>query len=98
MFRAFLILGAAFDILLALFLVLVFGYVMDSWHDPNGAWVGFAVTAAWLIAFVPSAGAPIVGYLLNRRRSPRARVALIVWLPAMLIIGITTIGLMLSPP
>ena len=40
MFRAFLILGAAFDILLALFLVLVFGYVMDSWHDPNGAWVG----------------------------------------------------------
>jgi hypothetical protein len=98
MFRALLILGAAFDILLALFLILVFGYVMDSWHDPQGAWVGFAVTAAWLIAFVLSAGAPIAGSLLNRRRSPPGRVALVVWVPALLIVGITTIGLMLSPP
>jgi hypothetical protein len=98
MFRAFLILGAAFDILLALFLVLVFGYVMDSWHDPKGAWVGIAVTGAWLMAFVPSAGAPLLGYVLNRRRSPHARVALIVWLPVLMIVGVSTIGLLISPP
>jgi hypothetical protein len=71
---------------------------LDSWRDPNGAWVGFAVTTAWLIAFVLSAGAPLIGYVLNRRRSPPGRVALIVWLPALLIVGITTIGLTLSPP
>ena len=83
MFRAFLILGAAFDILLALFLVLVFG---------------IAVTGAWLMAFVPSAAAPLLGYVLNRRRSPPARVALIVWLPALMIVGVSTIGLLISPP
>lgn len=98
MFRAFLVLGAVLDILLALFLVLVFGYVMDSWHDPNGAWVGIAVTGAWLMAFVPSAAAPLLGYVLNRRRSSPARVALIVWLPTIVIVAVCTIGLMLSPP
>ena len=44
MFRAFLIAGAFVDVLLALFLLLVFGWVMDSWHDPKGTWVGIVVT------------------------------------------------------
>jgi hypothetical protein len=92
MFRAFVILGAVFDILLALFLLLVFGYVLDSWHDPNGVWVGLVATACWLMAFVPSAAAPLVGYLLNRRRSAPGRIALVVWLPAIAIVAISLIG------
>ena len=98
MFRALLILGAAFDILLALFLLLVFGWVIDSWHDPKGAWVGFAVTAAWLIAFVPSVAAPLIGYRLNSRQSAPARVALVVWLPTIVIIAVSIVGFMISPP
>ena len=96
--RAVLILGAVLDILLALFLLLVFGFVMDSWHDPNGAWVGVVVTTLWLAAFVLSAGAPVLGYWLNRRQSAPGRVALIIWSPTILIVGITVIGFMISPP
>ena len=92
MFRAFLILGAVFDILLALFLLLVFGYVLDSWHDPNGAWVGFAVTACWLLAFVPSAAAPLAGYVLKRRQSTPGRIVLVVWLPAIVIVTVSMVG------
>src|SRR4029453_12864787 len=92
MFRAFLILGAVFDILLALFLLLVFGYVLDSWHDPKGAWVGFAITICWLMAFVPSAAAPLLGYFLSRRRSAPARIALVVWLPAIVIVAVSMVG------
>ena len=33
MVRAFLILGAALDILFALLLLLVIGWIMDSWRD-----------------------------------------------------------------
>lgn len=98
MFRVFLILGTALDILLALFLLLVFGWVMDSWHDPNGAWVGVTVTTFWLIAFVLSAGAPLLAYWLNRRRSAPGRVALAIWLPALVLIGVTAVGFMISPP
>ena len=98
MFRTFLILGAALDILLALFLVLVFGWVWDSWRDPNGQWVGVVVTICWFIAFGLCAGAPILGYYLNRRNSTLGRIALAVWLPALVIVGVSVVGLMLSPP
>jgi hypothetical protein len=97
MFRAFLILGTAIDVLVALFLLLVFGWVIDSWDDPKGAWVGLTVTGVWLIAFVLSAAAPLVGYRLTRRRSAPARIALVVWLPAVVLIGVTLFGLMLTP-
>jgi hypothetical protein len=97
-FRAFLIIGAALDILLALFLLLVFGWVLDSWHDPNGSWVGVSVTTFWLIAFMLSAGAPLLGYWLSRRRSAPGRVAMAVWLPALVLIGVTAVGFMISPP
>lgn len=97
-FRAFLILGAVLDILLALFLLLVFGWVIDSWHDPNGAWVGVTVTTVWLIAFVMSAGAPLLGYVLSRKHSTPGRIALAIWLPALVLIGVTTVGFMISPP
>ena len=98
MSRAFLILGVVLDILLALFLVLVFGWVMDSWHDPNGAWVGATVTMLWFIAFALSAGAPLLAYWLTRRQSSPGRVALAIWLPALVLIGVTAVGFMISPP
>jgi len=98
MFRALLIVGAAVDILLALFLLLVFGWIMDSWHDPNGAWVGVVVTAAWLTAFALSAGAPLVGYRLNRRGAAPGRIALAIWLPAIVIVGVTIVGFLVFPP
>ena len=98
MFRAFLILGALVDVLLALFLLLVFGYVMDSWHDPKGAWVGIVVTTSWLGAFVLSAGAAPLGFRLTRRQSPPSRVALIVWLPVVVLVGITIVGFAIAPP
>jgi hypothetical protein len=69
MFRAFLIAGAFVDLLLALLLLIVFGYVMDSWHDPNGEWVGVVVTATWLAAFVLSAGAAPLGYRSTRQHA-----------------------------
>ena len=97
-FRAFMILGVILDILLALLLVLVFGWVMDSWHDPNGAWVGVTVTLLWFIAFALSAGAPLLAYWLTRRQSPPGRVALAIWLPALVLIGVTAVGFMISPP
>lgn len=77
MVRAFLILGAALDVLLALFLLVVSGWVVDSWRDPNGAWVGVVVTTIWLIAFLLSAGRRLsaggsiaAGHLLRGLRSP----------------------------
>jgi hypothetical protein len=33
MFRTLVILGAAIDFVIALFLLLVSGWVIDSWHD-----------------------------------------------------------------
>jgi hypothetical protein len=98
MFRAFLILGALIDGLLALFLLIVSGWIIDSWHDPNGAWVGVSVTTIWLCSFVLAAGAAPVGYRLSRRGSPPARVALVVWLPVVVLVGITLIGFLIAPP
>lgn len=95
MFRAFLIFGALVDVLLALLLLLAGGWVVDSWHDPKGAWVGIVVTTLWLVAFVLSAGAVPLGYVLTRRGSRPGRVALAVWLPVLLLVGITAIGFLI---
>jgi hypothetical protein len=97
MIRAWLILGATVDVLLALFLLLVFGWVIDSWHDPNGAWVGLVVTSVWLIAFALSAGAPLLGYHLHGRRSALPRIALVVWLPAAIITAVSVLGFLIFP-
>jgi hypothetical protein len=96
--RALIILGAAIDILLALFLLLVFGWIIDSWHDPKGAWVGVSVTAMWLIAVVALAGAPLLAWRQRRRGASRERAALIVWTPSIALVGITIIGFMIAPP
>jgi hypothetical protein len=98
MFRAFVAIGAAADLLIALFLFIAFGWVIDSWHDPREPWAGPIVTTLWSIAFVSSAGAPILAYWLKRRHAAPGRIALIVWLPAIVLVAICTVGLILSPP
>ena len=98
MFRAFVALGVAIDLLIALFLVIVFGWVLDSWHDPREPWAGPIVTTFWSIAFVLAAGAPILAYWLKRRNAAAARIGAAVWLPAIVLAAICAIGLVLSPP
>ena len=97
MFRAVVTLGAGLDLLIALFLFIAFGWVLDSWHDPREPWAGPIVTTLWSIAFVSSVGAPILGYWLKRRNAEPGRIALIVWLPAIVLIAICTVGLIVSP-
>jgi hypothetical protein len=91
-------LGAFVDVLLALFLLLVSGYVMDSWHDSKGAWVGIVVTSVWVAAFAIAAGAAPLGYRLASRQSAPGRVALIVWFPVLVLVGLTLVGFIISPP
>jgi hypothetical protein len=97
MFRAFVAIGAAFDLLIAVFLVIVFGWILDSWHDPRDPWAGPIVTTVWSIAFLMSAGAPILAYWLRRRNAAPGRVALAVWLPALVLVAITAVGFMVFP-
>jgi hypothetical protein len=96
--RALIIVGAAIDILLALFLLLVSGWIIDSWHDPNGAWVGVSVTTMWLIAFAALAAAPLLAWRQKRRGASPERMALTVWAPSIVLVGITIIGFMIAPP
>jgi hypothetical protein len=98
MLRAFIVLGVVLDVLIALFLVLVFGWIVDSWHDPKGVWVGLAVTSTWVFAFGLSVTAPLVGLRLSRRRLSPVYPALIVWLPTLLLGAVTIVGFALSPP
>lgn len=98
MFRAFCVIGGLIDLLIAGLLVIVAGWIIDSWHDPRDPWAGPIVTTLWAIALALSAGAPIVAYRLRRRNAPPGRVALAVWLPAVLLIGICLVGFTISPP
>jgi hypothetical protein len=95
--RAFVAIGAGLDLLIALFLVIVFGFVLDSWHDPREPLAGPIVTTLWSIAFVSSAGAPILGYWLKRRKAAAGTIAWVVWLPAIVLIAICVVGLIISP-
>jgi hypothetical protein len=98
MYRTFLVIGAAFDLLIALFLLIVSGWIVDSWHDPRDPWAGPIVTTLWGIAFALSAGAPILAYRFSRKQASPGRVALTVWLPAVVLIAICGVGLMIFPP
>jgi biotin transporter BioY len=97
MYRTLLAIGAGFDLVIALFLVVVFGWVLDSWHDRD-PWAGPIVTTVWALAFLLSAGAPILAYWFNRRQASPERVALVVWLPAVLLVAICAVGFAISPP
>lgn len=90
-------LGMLTDILFALFLILVCGWIIDSWHDPNGVWVGISVTAMWLAAFVLSAGAPVLGRVLKRRGATSTRIALAVWAPVLILVTLCVVGFLIFP-
>ena len=96
--RALIILGAAIDILLALFLLVVSGWIIDSWHDPQGLRVSVPVTTIWLVAFAALAGAPILAWRQKRRGASLERAALTVWAPSIVLVGIIVIGFMIAPP
>jgi hypothetical protein len=98
MFHAFLAIGIGIDLLIAVLLLIVFGFILDSWHDPREPWAGPIVTTLWSIALVLSAGAPILAYRLRRRHAAPERIALAVWLPAIVLIAICAVGFILSPP
>ena len=76
----------------------MFGWILDSWHDPRDRWAGPIVTTCWSIAFLLSSGAPVLAYWLGRKRASRGKIALTVWLPAIVLIAICVVGLILSPP
>ena len=96
--RAFLLLGVVLDNRSRSSWLLVSAGSLTEWHDPNGAGVGVTVTMLWFFAFALSAGAPLLAYWLTRRRSTPGRVALAIWLPALVLIGVTAVGFMISPP
>jgi hypothetical protein len=98
MVRAGFILGVAVDLILVLFLILVFGWVIDSWHDTRVAYAGAIVTGAWLVAILFVAGAPILAYGLHRRKAAPAHVLVTLWRPGLLLITLCVVGLMISPP
>src|SRR5262245_28545065 len=97
MFRAFVVLGMAFDILIALFLLVVSGWIIDAWYDPRERWAGPVTTTLWLIAFVMSAGAPILAYRLRRRQAAPGKIVMAAWLPAIVLVGITMLGFLIFP-
>ena len=98
MFRAGVILGVAVDVLLFSFLLLVFGWVIDSWQDKRVPYAGLIVTGAWLVAALFVAGAPVLAYGLHRRRGKPGQIMVTLWLPAMLLITLCGVGLVISPP
>lgn len=96
MFRALVILGVTADVAISLLLLAVSGWVIDSWSDTRVPGTGMIVTTAWLIAFSMSAGSPLLAYALHKRKG--RRVLLVLWLPALVLVTITVVGLILSPP
>jgi hypothetical protein len=96
MYRAFVILGMAFDVLIALFLLIVVGWIVDAWNDRD-PWAGPVVTTIWLVALVMSAGAPILAYRLRQRQATPGKVALAVWLPAIVLVAVTMAGFAIFP-
>jgi asparagine N-glycosylation enzyme membrane subunit Stt3 len=93
--RALFILGTIVDVLFAAFLLIAVGWIVDSWDDPAGAWVGVVVTTIWAIALLMSAGAPFVGARLRRRKASPERVLLAVWAPPALLAAFTLAGFLI---
>lgn len=97
MFRAFLVIGAAIDLLIVLILLIAAGWISDSWHDRN-PWAGPIVTTLWFVALALSAGSPSLAFWFRRRGAASHKIALAVWLPAVLLTAICVIGFLISPP
>ncbi len=97
MYRAFVAIGVIIDLLIVALLIIVFGWILDSWHDRN-PWAGPVVTAFWAGALIASAGGPILAYVLRRRAAPPGRIALAVWGPPLALVGLCVIGFLVFTP
>src|SRR5262245_66065274 len=97
MYRAFVAIGVIIDLLMVGLLIIVFGWIADSWHDRN-PWAGPVVTTFWAGALIVSAGGPILAYVLRRRAAPPERIALAVGGPPLALVGLGVIGYGGVPP
>ena len=97
MYRAFVAIGVIIDLLMVGLLVIVFGWILDSWRDRD-PWAGPVVTTFWAAALIVSAGGPILAYVLRRRAAPPERIVLAVWGPPLVLVGLTVIGFVVFTP
>jgi len=97
MYRAFVAIGVIIDLLMVGLLIIVFGWIADSWHDRN-PWAGPVVTTFWAGALILSAAGPILAYVLRRRAAPPGRIALAVWGPPLALAGLCVIGYVVFTP
>ena len=97
MYRAFVAIGVIIDLLMVGLLIIVFGWILDSWHDRD-PWAGPVVTTCWAAALTLSAGGPILAYVLRRRAAPPERIVLAVWGPPLVLVGLSVIGFVVFTP
>lgn len=97
MHRVIVFIGVALDLLIALLLIVVFGWILDSWHDRD-PWAGPVVTTLWTLSLLLAAGAPIAAYRFSRRTGTPATIALVVWAPVLVLVGLTLIGFVVFTP
>jgi hypothetical protein len=97
MHRIIVAVGVAFDLLIVLLLIVVFGWTLDSWHDRD-PWAGPVVTTLWTLSLLLAAGAPVVAYRFSRRTATPARIAMVVWAPVLVLVGLTLIGFVVFTP
>lgn len=97
MYRAFVAIGVIIDLLMSGLLIIVFGWIIDSWHDRD-PWAGPVVTTLWAAALIMSAGGPILAYVLRRRAARPERIVLAVWGPTLMLVGLCVIGFVVFTP
>jgi hypothetical protein len=97
MYRAFVAIGVIIDLLMVSLLIIVSGWIIDSWHDRD-PWAGPVVTTFWAAALILSAGGPILAYVLRRRAAPPERIVLAVWGPRLMLVGLRVIGFVVFTP
>jgi len=95
--RVIVVIGVALDLLIVLLLIAVFGWIVDSWHDRD-PWAGPVVTTFWTLSILLAAAAPVGAYRFSRRSAPPARIALVVWTPVLVLVGLTLIGFLVFTP
>ncbi len=97
MYRAFVAIGVIIDLLMVGLLIIVSGWIIDSWHDRD-PWAGPVVTTCWAAALILSAGGPILAYVLRGRAAPPERIVLAVWGPPLVLVGLSVIGFVVFTP
>jgi len=97
MYRALVAIGVIIDLLIVGLLIIVSGWIIDSWHDRD-PWAGPVVTTFWSAALIVSAGGPILAYVLRRRGAPSERILLAVWGPPLVLVGLSVIGFVVFTP